>query len=180
MQIQANIDNLQPLTIGRAFDNQVDSAVIDCTAWIRKYPWLTRIEVFVTNPAGLCYCPVTDVADGKLTWVIGAVDTAVPGEGSYQVVGFGKYGERKASKPAALFIEANMCGMDCEDAPDPSKPWVNKVFEALNRIEKAAKIAEKAAETAVHQPIIGENGNWWLWDQTAGEYTDSGFSSRGA
>ncbi len=176
--IQANVENLQPIEIGMAYD-QADCVEIDCSAWIRKYPALTRFEVFVTNPVGMTYIPETEMQDGKLKWKINAGDTAVPGEGCYQVIAAGKYGDRKASKPAALFIEANMCGMDCEDAPDPSKPWVNKVFEALYRIEEAVQICETAAETAIHQPIIGENGNWYLWDYTAGEYLDSGYTSRG-
>lgn len=45
---------------------------------------------------------------------------------------------------------------------------------------KDAKAAADKAETAVvNPPIVGNNGNWWLWDFEAGQYVDSGKPSQG-
>lgn len=38
----------------------------------------------------------------------------------------------------------------------------------------AAESAAKAEDAAVHSPIVGENGNWFIWDFTKSEYVDSG------
>lgn len=176
-----SIDGLHPIEIGHVSDNLTRRVEIDCSAWKRKYPALTRFEICVTRPDGMIYCPKTEVnSAGKLVWVITDAETAIPGEGSYQVIGTGRYGDRRASRPAGLSIEANMPGIDSERAPDPSKPWVKKVFDAAAAAEQFAKDAAVSAETMLHPPIIGENGNWWLWDNEQKAYTDSGFDSRPA
>ena len=33
--------------------------------------------------------------------------------------------------------------------------------------------------TAQPAPIVGENGNWWVWDEQTRAYVDSGKPSRG-
>ena len=38
----------------------------------------------------------------------------------------------------------------------------------------AAESAAKAEDAAVHSPIVGENGNWFVWDFTKSEYVDTG------
>ena len=44
--------------------------------------------------------------------------------------------------------------------------------------EDAAQAAADRAESyAIHQPAVGENGNWWQWDGE--KYVDTGKSSRG-
>lgn len=40
-----------------------------------------------------------------------------------------------------------------------------------------AEIASVLAANT-HPPKIGENGNWYIWDQTKGEYVDSGTSAK--
>lgn len=43
----------------------------------------------------------------------------------------------------------------------------------------AAASATKAENAVVHSPIIGENGNWFIWDFEKSEYVDSGKSASG-
>ena len=45
---------------------------------------------------------------------------------------------------------------------------------AKQSASNAAESAAKAEDAAVHSPIIGENGNWFVWDFTKSEYVDSG------
>ena len=176
-----SIDNLQTLDIGHASDHQTGEVSIDCSAWRKKYPALTEYNLFVTNPAGMIYPANTVMTeDGKLLWNICDADTSVPGVGRYQIIATGRYGDRKASKYADLTIAANMPGMDGADPPDPSKAWVGSVIDARREAEDAARAAADSAEAVAHPPIIGENGNWWLWDNAIGAYADSGFDSRPA
>ena len=39
--------------------------------------------------------------------------------------------------------------------------------------------AEQAAQASGNPPIIGNNGNWWIYDEQSGQYVDSGEPSKG-
>lgn len=39
------------------------------------------------------------------------------------------------------------------------------------------QMIEQAREAAARQPIIGQNGNWWIWDFTNSRYTDTGIDA---
>ena len=45
---------------------------------------------------------------------------------------------------------------------------------AKQSASNAAESAAKAEDAAVHSPIVGENGNWFIWDFEKSEYVDSG------
>lgn len=45
--------------------------------------------------------------------------------------------------------------------------------------ESAKESADKAESASVHSPIIGSNGNWFIWSFEDSRYVDTGISSRG-
>lgn len=49
--------------------------------------------------------------------------------------------------------------------------------ESAESATNAAESATKAENAVVHSPIIGENGNWFIWDFEKSEYVDSGKSA---
>ena len=51
--------------------------------------------------------------------------------------------------------------------------------ESAESATNAAASATKAENAVVHSPIIGENGNWFIWDFEKSEYVDSGTSASG-
>lgn len=55
--------------------------------------------------------------------------------------------------------------------------------EAAKKAEEATTAAQTQADRAqayADNPAkIGDNGNWWVWDETAGEYRDTGTFARG-
>ena len=55
--------------------------------------------------------------------------------------------------------------------------------KAAEDAEAAKDNAEKAAETAssaaIHQPIVGDNQNWWTWNIADGAYVDTGIYAAG-
>ena len=53
---------------------------------------------------------------------------------------------------------------------------IQAAFDAAELAEDAAAAAEAAADKA---PYIGENGNWFLWDNETQQYVDSGKPSQG-
>ena len=53
------------------------------------------------------------------------------------------------------------------------------VAQATSAAEAAENAANKAASAAIHQPIIGDNGNWHTWSFDAGAYVDTGIYAGG-
>lgn len=45
--------------------------------------------------------------------------------------------------------------------------------------ESAKESADKAESAAVHSPVIGSNGNWFIWDFNKQEYVDTDVSASG-
>lgn len=46
------------------------------------------------------------------------------------------------------------------------------------KVAEAVAAADRAEQATVHTPTIGGNGNWYVWDQAAGKYVDSGVSAQ--
>jgi hypothetical protein len=67
--------------------------------------------------------------------------------------------------------------------------YENAVKAATNANEKAQKAetaannantqANRAKEQADNPPKMGENGNWWKWDETQKKYVDTGILAKG-
>lgn len=136
------IEALTHLFIGRKLDSGVERVEIDCTSWREKYPNLTDYRIEVTAPNGVVYMPVVTMQDNVLVWEIKRSDTAVNGQGKYQIVATGADGERKTSHAASLGVMSIMPGTAQKTPPAPSQPWTDEVVNAAKRAEEAAKIAE--------------------------------------
>lgn len=55
----------------------------------------------------------------------------------------------------------------------------NKDRDAIN--QNIGQLSDELARSAAtHQPIIGDNGNWFLWDRETESYVDSGVCARGS
>ena len=46
--------------------------------------------------------------------------------------------------------------------------------------ESAKESAEKAQDAVIHAPLIGENGNWFVWNYETSKYFDTGVSASGS
>lgn len=54
-----------------------------------------------------------------------------------------------------------------------------KAALANNAAGNANTQAGRAKEYADHPPMMGDNGNWWAWDETNDEYYDTGVLAKG-
>ena len=64
-----------------------------------------------------------------------------------------------------------------KDAPEPQNSWVVQVVDAK---DKALAAAIRAENAAIHQPYPNsETETWWVWDASAGAYTNTGISYKG-
>lgn len=74
-------------------------------------------------------------------------------------------------------------GKDPEYTPDEYQQFVKQIEQAAQQAKDSANrsetAADKAESAAIHQPVIGENGNWQIWNPETGKYEDSGFPASG-
>jgi len=170
--VKMRVTNPTAISIGRVTENLVKLVEIDISEWRTAFPYLENYSVIVKNPDGASYPAVTETDGDKLLWTITASDTGKAGKGFFQISAQGENGEKKLSAPQSFTINAVLPAFTQEEPPEALKGYVDKILSAADR-------AENAAKTAINPPIIGENGNWFLFDFEKGEYTDSGFPSVG-
>ena len=154
--MKQSIENLRSLIIGREEDGGVQLVEIDCSAWRKDYPHLTEYRIEVTSPNGIVYLPDVQMEGDILVWRITQADTLAQGRGLYQVVANGSDGNRKTSDHPAIVVLSIMEGTAQDTPPAPSKPWTDKVLDAAERAENAAKRAEYAASGSVTPEQIQE------------------------
>ena len=110
------------------------------------------------------YPVVLDVKDNKICWKISAADTAMIGEGKCELHYIVDDVVVKSKTWVTTVLPA--LGDAVEEAPEPQKAWVDEVLSAAQRVEDAT----------THQPMIGENENWFVWDFETNDYVDTGVS----
>ena len=154
------IDKLRSITVGRLMDNLTHQEIIDISAWRRKYPELTKYRIEATSPDGIHYLPGGVEVDGDLIiWTITNVDTAVTGDGTYQVVGIGLNDEKKSSAEANFKVLDSMANTPVEERPDPSKPWVDKLIGDIANIENRLDKVEDEHVKTVNGIEPDDDGN---------------------
>ena len=76
--------------------------------------------------------------------------------------------ERKTAEDARVLAEQKRADTDS-----------GIVAQATSAAEAAENAANKAASAAIHQPIIGDNGNWHTWSFDSGAYVDTSIYAGG-
>lgn len=172
-----------PVMWGRTGENGAAVLYLDVSEWLSERPE-AQVQAAFERADGLCYPVECRVADGYAAVTLGAAETECAGEAriEYRLM---EEGVVQKSHAYRGWIEAALTGEDAEPE-NPGKAFVDQVFEqadsanaAAQRAEAAADRAEGAVISSVNPPIIGENGNWYLYDEERGEYADSGKPSRG-
>lgn len=137
------VDNLpREIVLGRQTETGVTSVGFDCSHWLEKWPGLS-LHVWVTAPgAQTSYPAASRILGGVLSWDVSAADTAQAGSGSAEIVGLAD-GKKKLSATVATKILPSATAQPGE-APEAQQPWVDKVLDAAERAEAAAKRAEAA------------------------------------
>ena len=62
----------------------------------------------------------------------------------------------------------------------PAAPIISSDYYNIltAKVAEAVAAADRAEQATVYTPTIGSNGNWYVWDQAAGKYVDSGVSAQ--
>lgn len=120
------------------------------------------------------YPVVLNVENDKVSWKITNADTAIVGDGKCEL----HYIVDDVVVKSKIWTTTVLpsLGGASEEAPEPQKAWVDQVLNAAEEVEKNAQKVENAT---VHQPFIGENKNWFVWNTETQEYVDTGILAEG-
>ena len=103
-----------------------------------------------------------------------STETAVAGDASVELMWIVM--ERNVRSETFEGLIERSIGEAGDTPPEPMAGYVERVAEIGAQVERNA---ERAEGTALHPPIIGDNGTWMLWDFEKSEYTDSGMKAQG-
>lgn len=82
------------------------------------------------------------------------------------------------TSPALNETNLNRMSKAVDDIDDRVVDIAGTVMETVPQIQEdlaeAQELLEDAEEISTHPPIIGQNGNWWVWDTNIDDYADSG------
>lgn len=115
------------ISIGRETETGVTDVMIDCGAWVSKWPGMALHAIY-TPEGGAPYILQTETDGGVLVWHVTDADTATPGTGRMEIVGETD-GRRKVSAMVKVYVAARMSGTVGEP-PEAAKPWADRVVEA--------------------------------------------------
>lgn len=165
--ISYKLDDLKKavIRIGYVGENQHTQVRIDCKDLFKEYPD-AAVSAAVVSPAGQSYPKVVTVDGSTVALDVTDSDLAAEGDGEIQLT-FTEGGVVAKTAVARFNVYRSITAEG--PAPDPVDDWLQEASEALEDIE--------AAE--VNQPIIGQDGYWYTWDQEAGEYVKTSTKAQG-
>lgn len=169
------------LSLGREGENQARSIRFDISHWVKDFgPGVVEL-VHQRSGDPYPYPVVVTQTGNEVLWNITATDTAMVGLGRCELQFYlGGVLAKSENWYTKVFDSISSSG---DVIPDPEVSWVTEVVQAGAGVKDQAARAEAAAEKAeaatVNVPILGDNGNWFVWDKTLGEYVDTGASSVG-
>lgn len=165
--ISYKLDDLKKaiIRIGYVGENQHTQVRIDCKDLFKEYPD-AAVSAAIVSPAGQSYPKVVTVDGPTVVWDVTDSDLAAEGDGEIQLT-FTEGGVVAKTAVARFNVYRSITADG--PAPDPVDDWLQEASEALEDIE--------AAE--VNQPIIGQDGYWYTWDQEAGKYVKTNTKAQG-
>lgn len=120
------------------------------------------------------------VENGKLVLSILIKKEHIPSTGSIgiQVRATHPDGKVKKSSLLQLNVKGSINAPDVVPSPLPSEfeDYESRIQYIKSEVEADA---DRAAEAALCAPQIGENGNWYVWNSTTGEMSDTGILASG-
>ena len=162
------------LPLGKQGENMARKIQFDISRWIGTFGPGT-VQLIHQRSGDETPYPVAVEREGNLAvWTVTSADTAASGTGRAELQYY--VGDALAKSETWMTKVLPALGDAGETPPEAQQGWVDQVLQAG---AAAAEAAEKAANAAVRQPIVGGNGNWWTWDLDTGAYVDTGIYSGG-
>lgn len=92
-------------------------------------------------------------------------------------IGLWTLGVNALNKSVKVSLEFIKKGYD--DAVEATKKALASSKKADDSAKEADKQADRAKQQADHPPMMGENGNWYQWDEASQSYIDTGVLAKG-
>lgn len=156
------------LCIGRQGENLARMVYFDELPTWKELFGEGRCELLHQRNGDSAPYPISLSVEGdRLCWKITNIDTAFEGEGKCEL----RYYVDDVSVKSKTIVTHVLpsLGDDVAEVPDPYEGWVDSVLKAAASVEDAT----------THQPIVGENKNWFVWDAEAQGYVDTGICAEG-
>lgn len=177
-----NINRLPlSLRLGKHMETGARQIGFDCTVWLENHPGMTVVAYHIRpGESAESYYPVdAEMVGNVLVWHVNREDTAVVGTGTLEIIGTAA-GVEDVSATCRTSIEARATSVSPE-IPEGGSAWATRAVAQTAANAAAAQKAQTDAEAAAERyPVIGDNGNWYLWDVNKGAYVDSGVSAGGS
>ena len=165
------------ICLGRSGENNARQVEFDITRWRGLYGDDGQVQLIAQRTADEEPYPCAIEVDGpRVLWTVSAADTAKPGNYGRCELSYHVNGTLAKSETWQTFVLASM-GAATGDPPEAYQAWIDQVVAVGAAAEESAR---KAEEALLYGPVIGENGNWYLWNAVVGEYEDTGRFSGGA
>ncbi len=179
MIINANSNSV--LHIGRVGENNATKVVFDISKWIEEYG-NGEVSLVIEQNGVISLIGTIDPAlqfeGNKVTWLVSDAFTKMENRGKCELY----YSIDNVKVKSVLFdivVTKSLDGYE-EVTPTPYDGWINQLLDASGKVSgavEAAKRAEdaakKAEEVSISTPYIGENGNWFVFDNVTKSYKDS-------
>ena len=162
------------LPLGKQGENMARKIQFDISRWISTFGPGTVQLLHQRNGDEAPYPVAVEQEGDCAVWTVTNADTAAAGTGRAELQYY--VGDALAKSDTWMTNVLAALGPAGETPPEAQQGWVDQVLQAGT---VATEAAEKAANAAVRQPIVGGNGNWWTWDLEAGAYVDTGIYSGG-
>lgn len=162
------------LYLGKAGENLAMSILFPIGEWRRSYgEGIASLLVQRSGDPAPYAAAVTQ--DGEtVIWTITNADNARPGYGSAELQYF--VGETLVKSITWRTFTETALGEDGGEVPESWESYTEQILAAGAAATAAAGRAEEALGKA---PVIGENGDWFIWDAAAEQYADTGRYSGG-
>lgn len=131
--------------------------------------WPDGVPQVVYRRADKCAYNVPCKFDGHFVLIeLSKTETDVTGTSTLEVMWVD--GENVVKSDTYKGSIDDSISVNTDEVPDPLESYVEKIALIGAEVERAAERVEEAEK---HQPIIGDNGNWFIFDTEKGEYVDT-------
>ena len=164
------LKDLEKVVIGLGYvgENDHTRVVIDAGEVFGDHPQAT-VGMAVVPPMGERF-PVTVSRDGdNVEWTVKNSVLVCDGDGLFQLT-FVEGSEIIKSCRGRFRVKESI--PDGGVAPDPIQDWIDEANEVVEEAREAAAAAE-------HQPRIGQDGYWEIWDLQEEAYVTTGVKAQG-
>ena len=151
--------------LGYVGENLHRRVLIDCKKEFEEMPGAV-VSMVVTPPHGDKYPATVTVEGNTVMWDVTNSDLIYDGNGEIQLT-LTKGNE--VGKSARCRTKIEKSSDPTGTTPTPIENWINHANEVLEEVENAE----------IHQPIIGDDGYWYRWNQETGAYVKTDTKAQG-